>query len=155
MKSFEGSFEPVEHFQSRQRGGDKTITISAANIDAETAYAADVGDPLAPERVLATLAFTALVNDVNYEDRRQADATILLDSGKIAASQWPVYQRVLGARRRRTGYLAEGREASEILRVPLLRAAGRIEDTLKQVETLKTPFPDPLAREEWGDEQAS
>lgn len=97
-------------------------------------------DPLAPKRALALLAFSALMEDQTADAwTDEALLTVAVEDSDTHPD--PLLRDVLGVRMRRTGHLYQGRPQSAIVRTAISEAMGNVQDTLREVQSYRAPYP--------------
>lgn len=109
-------------------------------------------DPLAPKRVLALLAFSALLEDQkNHNWTDETLLTVAIDDAE--AHPDPLLRDVLGVRMRRTGHLHEGRPQEALVRTAIWSAMGNTQETLREVQSYRAPYPHRTAPLPWINEE--
>jgi hypothetical protein len=98
------------------------------------------GDPYAPERTLAMLAFAALKDAPDVQADRH-EARLYMQVNAMDERTEALYRRTLGMRMRRTGNLTGERDASVILSASQRRAFGNSGLTLRKYNVKQSATP--------------
>ena len=106
-------------------------------------------DPLAPKRILALLAFSALLEDQKMHN--WTDETLLTVAVDDENHPDPLLRDVLGVRMRRTGYLHQGRPQAALVRTSITEAMGNVQDALLAIQSYRAPYPYEVGPSPWID----